>query len=89
MYNIEQRHETTKMCMDCIEDELDKGPYMPLRPEETLLLLVDPLPCFISALSARAQQQLSHKMEILCATAKQLDIPVVCPSSDKMGHVGV
>ena len=50
---------------------------MPLRPGETLLLLVDPQECFISHLCEEEKAELQHKLDVLCRTAKKMNIPVI------------
>ncbi|PCI52701.1 MAG: hypothetical protein COB36_14565 [Alphaproteobacteria bacterium] len=55
---------------------LDDLPYMPLRPEETMVVVVDPLACFVSHLSEVDKKALSHKMDVLYGVADKISIPV-------------
>lgn len=56
---------------------LEDLPYMPLTPEETMVVIIDPLECFISPLSETDQQALKHKMDVLCRVAHKIGVPVV------------
>ncbi|WP_417625237.1 isochorismatase family protein [Paremcibacter congregatus] len=62
--------------MDCINKELDELPFLPLRPRDTMMIIVDPQECFLKTMNPDDRAGLEHRLVSLCRAARKVRVPI-------------
>ncbi len=50
---------------------------VPLQPDLTLFLLIDPVPLLVSEMSEDEKQALSHRLRTVCDVAGKMEVPII------------